>query len=51
VIWNPVAVVPLSGQPWAALQFAGAVAFVVAGVLVKVPTEQATGDARPARRR
>jgi hypothetical protein len=50
VVWNPVVVVPLSGQPWAALQFAGAVLFVVAGVLVRVPTEQASADVRGAGR-
>lgn len=38
VVWNPVVVLPLSGQPWAALQFAAGVVFVVVGVLVKVPT-------------
>jgi len=51
VLWNPVVVVPLSGQPWAALQFAGAVVFVVAGVLVKVPTEAAQGTTSATRRR
>jgi len=51
VLWNPVVVVPLSGQPWAALQFAGAVVFVVAGVLVKVPTEAAQGATSATRRR
>ena len=51
VLWNPVVVVPLSGQPWAALQFAGAVVFVAAGVLVKVPTEAAQGTTSATRRR
>jgi hypothetical protein len=37
VCWNPVWVLPLSGQPWAAMQFAAAVVFVAAGVLIRVP--------------
>jgi len=41
VLWNPVVVVPLDGQPWAAMQFAAAVVFVVAGVRIKVPNAEA----------
>lgn len=50
VLWNPVVVVPLSGQPWAAMQFAAAVVFIVAGVRTKVPNAEAgrgTGGGRP----
>ncbi|WP_423917597.1 DUF6804 family protein [Frigoribacterium sp. 2-23] len=42
VLWNPVVVIPLDGQPWAALQFVAAFVFIVVGVLVKVPTERTT---------
>ena len=51
VLWNPVVVVPLSGQPWAAMQFAAAVVFIVAGVRTKVPNAEAgrgAGGGRPA---
>jgi hypothetical protein len=51
VLWNPVVVLPLSGQPWAAMQFAAAVVFVVAGVRTKVPNAEAgsgAGGGRPA---
>jgi hypothetical protein len=54
VLWNPVVVVPLSGQPWAAMQFAAAVVFIVAGVRTKVPNSEAgrgTGGGRPVRGR
>ena len=50
VLWNPVVVVPLGGQPWAAMQFAAAVVFIVAGVRTKVPNSEAgrgTGGGRP----
>nr|WP_228506385.1 DUF6804 family protein [Frigoribacterium sp. VKM Ac-2530] len=50
VLWNPVVVVPLSGQPWAAMQFAAAVVFIVAGVRTKVPNAEAgrgAGGGRP----
>jgi hypothetical protein len=39
VLWNPVVVIPLPDVPWRVLQLAAAAAFVVLGMLVKVPRE------------
>ncbi len=36
VLWNPVVPLALHGQGWVALQFVGALVFVVVGILVKV---------------
>lgn len=51
VVWNPVVVIPLSGQPWAVLQFVAAGVFIAAGIVVKVPTEDATAAGRATARR
>jgi|GEM_PF-1578914 len=37
VCWNPVAVVPIPGEVWAALQIVAAALFIVVGIVVKVP--------------
>ncbi len=37
VVWNPVWPLTVHGQGWAAAQFAAALLFIAAGVLVKVP--------------
>lgn len=47
VVWNPVMALPFNGQWWLAAQFAAALAFLVAGVLIKVPR---AADAKPERR-
>jgi len=48
VCWNPVVVVPIPGQVWAALQLVVAALFVVVGITVKVPREaEAGGASRP----
>lgn len=39
VCWNPLVVVPIPGQVWAALQIVAATLFVVVGLAVKVPRE------------
>lgn len=39
VCWNPLVVVPIPGQVWAALQIVVAALFVVVGLAVKVPRE------------
>jgi hypothetical protein len=39
VCWNPLVVVPIPGQVWAALQIVAAALFVVVGLAVKVPRE------------
>lgn len=36
VCWNPVVVVPVPGEVWAALQIVAAALFVVVGIVVKV---------------
>ncbi|WP_260855568.1 DUF6804 family protein [Curtobacterium sp. 9128] len=46
VCWNPLVVVPIPGQVWAALQVVAAALFIVVGIAVKVP--RTTEDA-PAR--
>lgn len=51
VIWNPVVVIPIEGQPWAALQFVAAAVFIAVGILVKVPTEEASASASRGARR
>ncbi|WP_241974946.1 MULTISPECIES: DUF6804 family protein [Cryobacterium] len=43
VLWNPVFVIALHGQGWVSAQFAAALAFIVAGVLTKVPVQRAGG--------
>jgi hypothetical protein len=37
VSWNPVVVLPIPGQLWAALQLVAAALFIVVGITVKVP--------------
>ncbi|PYY38776.1 hypothetical protein DEJ25_06305 [Curtobacterium sp. MCPF17_011] len=37
VCWNPVVVLPIAGQLWAALQLVAAALFIVVGIAVKVP--------------
>jgi hypothetical protein len=37
VLWNPILPLPLGGQWWVALQYAAAIVFIVAGILIKVP--------------
>lgn len=37
VCWNPVVVLPIPGQLWAALQLVAAALFIVVGITVKVP--------------
>ncbi|RKR73850.1 DUF6804 family protein [Frondihabitans australicus] len=49
VLWNPVWVIPLSGQPWQLLQFAAAVVFVVAGIRIRVPNPEAKAAATSTR--
>lgn len=39
VCWNPLVVVPIPGEVWAALQIVAAALFIVVGILVKVPRE------------
>ncbi|MEO9015259.1 MAG: DUF6804 family protein [Terrimesophilobacter sp.] len=40
VVWNPVWPLALHGQWWVAAQFVAALAFVVVGVMVKVPNPE-----------
>jgi hypothetical protein len=48
VCWNPIAVVPIPGEVWAALQIVAAALFVVVGIVVKVPREaEPTRASRP----
>jgi predicted membrane protein len=48
VCWNPLAVVPIPGQLWAALQLVAAALFIVVGILVKVPrATESTRASRP----
>jgi hypothetical protein len=42
VCWNPLVVVPVPGEVWAALQIVAAALFIVVGILVKVPRETTT---------
>ena len=49
VLWNPVVVIPVDDQPWQALQFAAALVMVVAGILIRVPVEDAGASAGPTR--
>ncbi|WP_108250850.1 DUF6804 family protein [Planctomonas deserti] len=49
VLWNPVVVIPVDDQPWQALQFAAALVMVVAGILIRVPAEDARASAGPRR--
>jgi hypothetical protein len=37
VLWNPIFQIPIPGQIWAAMQLAGAAAFVALGILIRVP--------------
>ncbi|WP_420367728.1 DUF6804 family protein [Curtobacterium sp. L1-20] len=49
VCWNPLEVVPIPGEVWAALQLVAAAVFIVVGILVKVPRETVASSAsRPA---
>lgn len=41
VLWNPVWIIPLTGQLWQGLQFIAAVVFIVAGIRVKVASPDA----------
>ena len=45
VCWNPLAVVEIPGQVWAALQLVAAALFIVVGIVVKVPRETAASSA------
>lgn len=48
VCWNPIAVVPIPGEVWAASQILAAALFVVVGIVVKVPREtETTRASRP----
>ncbi|AOX67293.1 hypothetical protein BIV01_00420 [Curtobacterium sp. MCBA15_013] len=48
VCWNPLAVVPIPGEVWAALQLVAAALFIVVGIVVKVPREaEASSASRP----
>jgi hypothetical protein len=48
VCWNPVVVVPIPGEVWAALQILAAALFIVVGIVVKVPREtEASRASRP----
>lgn len=48
VCWNPLAVVPIPGEVWAALQLVAAALFIVVGIVVKVPREaEASRASRP----
>ncbi|SDQ93038.1 hypothetical protein SAMN02800687_3136 [Curtobacterium sp. UNCCL20] len=48
VCWNPLAVVPITGEVWAALQLVAAALFIVVGIVVKVPREtETTRASRP----
>ncbi|GAA3338225.1 hypothetical protein GCM10017714_08530 [Curtobacterium pusillum] len=48
VCWNPLAVVPIPGEVWAALQIVAAALFIVVGIVVKVPREtETTRASRP----
>ena len=48
VCWNPVVIVPIPGQVWAALQILAAALFIVVGIVVKVPREtEASRASRP----
>lgn len=40
VLWNPIVVIPLSGQGWVSAQFIAALLFIVIGVRTKVPVRQ-----------
>lgn len=40
IVWNPVVVIELHGQGWAAAQFVAALVFIVVGVRTKVPVQQ-----------
>ncbi|KTR10419.1 DUF6804 family protein [Curtobacterium luteum] len=44
VSWNPLVVVPIPGQVWAALQILAAALFIVVGLAVKVPRETDATD-------
>ena len=38
VVWNPVLPLTIEEQAWPALQFLAAVAMVIAGIMIRVPT-------------
>lgn len=46
VVWNPVFPLPLEGQGWQFLQLAGALVFVVAAFMIKVPIDSAGADGK-----
>jgi len=48
VVWNPVWVITLSGQGWAAGQFIAALVFIAAGIVIKVRNPESKA-ARPRR--
>jgi hypothetical protein len=47
VMWNPVAVIPVEAVTWQSLQYVAAIVFIAAGILVKVPVEDAPTPGRP----
>ena len=47
VIWNPVMPLPFEGPWWLGAQYAAALTFIIAGVLIKVSR---AADAKPQRR-
>ncbi len=40
VLWNPIVVIPLSGQGWVSAQFIAALLFILVGVKTKVPVRR-----------
>ncbi|ARC57150.1 hypothetical protein AS850_08690 [Frondihabitans sp. 762G35] len=46
VLWNPVYVIPLTGQLWQSFQFAAGLVFVVAGIRIRVPAPEAPAATR-----
>jgi hypothetical protein len=49
VLWNPVVVLPIDDRTWQSFQFLAALAFVITGILIKVPVEDAPISAGPRR--
>jgi hypothetical protein len=46
VFWNPVYIIPLTGQLWQGMQFVAALVFVVVGIRIKVPAPDAPTTTR-----
>lgn len=40
VLWNPIVVLPLSGQGWVSAQFLAALVFIVVGIMTKMPVHK-----------